>query len=139
MIITRRFSSDDGPQLYFNRKHQQEAKDRGDYIDIHDISRNSADYDVLITDITHETLDTTIANEIGVTYLSKAEEADAKEVIEAASGYIFGMKRRPIVPFIVNYGKESRWAFFLLDSGSPGTYLSIQVSVEITKISYSSD
>ena len=45
-------------------------------------------YDVLISDIIHETLETTIAQGLGISYFSKAEEGDAKCVVESASGYI---------------------------------------------------
>jgi hypothetical protein len=33
---------------------------------------------VLITDIKHETLETTLSEELGISYLSKATEAEAK-------------------------------------------------------------
>ncbi|KAH0609461.1 uncharacterized protein H6S33_012947 [Morchella sextelata] len=80
--IFRRFSSNVDPQAYFTRKRQQEAKERGEFIDIHDIGRDPSDYDVLITDIKHETLETTIAEELGIPYLSKATDAQAEEVVE---------------------------------------------------------
>jgi hypothetical protein len=125
--IFRRFSSNVDPQAYFTRKRQQEAKERGEFIDIHDIGRDPSDYDVLITDIKHETLETTIAEELGIPYLSKATEAQAEEVVEVGNGYIHGSKFRVIVPFLGHKG-EARWVFFILGSGAPLTHLSAQAS-----------
>lgn len=80
--IARRFSSDVvDPQAYLTRKRQQEAKNRGEFVDIHDIGRDPNDY-VLITDIKHETLETTTAEELGIPYLSKATESQAKKVVQ---------------------------------------------------------
>lgn len=78
--ITRRFSpSQVDPQGFFTGKHNEEARDRGEYIEIHDVSGiGPTDYDVLISDIKHETLNTRITGGVGLPYLSKATEADAK-------------------------------------------------------------
>ena len=126
--IIRRFSSDVDPQLYFNRKHEQEAKERGEFIDVHDIGTDPDDFDVLISDVKHKTLATSIAEQVGVPYLSKPTEADAKEVVKVANGYIYGPKDRTIIPFVVTHKEESRWVFFIIDSGCPRTYFSAQVS-----------
>lgn len=58
----------------------------------------------------HETLETTVAEELGIPYLSKAKEADAKEVVQVGTGYIHGSKRRAIVPFVFD---QARWVFFI--------------------------
>jgi hypothetical protein len=127
--IARRFSSSQvDPQVFFTRKRQQEAQERGEFIDIHDIGIDPNDYDVLITDVKHETLETTVAEELGIPYLSKATEADAKEVVQVGNGYIYGRKFSAIIPFVVSHGDESRWVFFIMDSGAPLTYLSAEVS-----------
>ncbi|RPB15020.1 hypothetical protein P167DRAFT_571885 [Morchella conica CCBAS932] len=127
--IARRLSLDVvDPQGYLTRKRQQEAKNRGEFVDIHDIGRDPNDYDFLITDIKHETLETTIAEELGIPYLPKATESQAKEVFQVGDGYIHGSKFRAIVPFVVGHKGEGRWVFFMLDSGAPLTYLSAQVS-----------
>jgi hypothetical protein len=128
--IDRRFSSDNvDPHAYFTAKRAQEAIARGQWVDIHDIGYEPEDYDVLFTDIKHETLETMIAEEVGIPYLSKATVADAKEVVKVGTGYIHGKKRRTIVPLIVGRREEARWVFFIVDSTAPLTYLSIQVSV----------
>jgi len=64
------------------------AKDRGQFTDIHDIGgTDPKDYDVLITDIQRETLEKKIAEELGIPYLSKATESDAKKVIEVGDSF----------------------------------------------------
>jgi len=101
--IARRFSSSQvDPQAYFTRKRQEEAKQRGEFIDIHDIGRDPNDYDVLITDVKHETLETTIAEELGIPYLSRATESQAKKVVQVGNGYIYGSKFRGIIPLVVS-------------------------------------
>lgn len=79
------------------------AQSRGEYIDIHDVSKDPNDYDVLISDIDHKVLGMTIAKELGIPCLSKATEADAQQVVQVGEGYIhgFGLKFRAIAPFVV--------------------------------------
>jgi len=36
------------PQAYLNRRRQQEAKERGEFVDIHDIGNDPEEYDVLV-------------------------------------------------------------------------------------------
>jgi len=107
---------------------QQEAKERGEFVDILEGGIDPADYDVLITDISHKTLETRIAEELGIPYLSKATEFDAKKVVEVSEGYIYGDTFRPIVPFVVSRKDEARCAFFIVGTSFPLTYLSTQVS-----------
>lgn len=66
---------------FFIHKRQQDAKDRGEFVGILEGGIGPADYDVLITDVSHQTLETTIA-EVGIPYLSQATETDAKEKIK---------------------------------------------------------
>ena len=130
--IGRRFSSSRiDPQSYFALKQQQTAKDCGEFVDIHDIdpqdSSGPNEYDVLLSDVTHAKLQSTIAERLGIPYLSEA--ADVKEAIQVSTGYLYGAYKRTIVAFVVTYGKEARWVFFIVDSGSPWTYISAQVSI----------
>ena len=97
-----------------------EAKARGELVYIHDvIGPSRADYDVLISDIKHETLNTRISEEIGLAYLSEATEADAKTKVTTIEAYIHGSGYRPLVAFIVGHKGEFRWVFFIIDSSSP--------------------
>jgi hypothetical protein len=77
------------PHSYFAHKRGQEARDRGQFVDTHGGGLVPADYDFSITDISHQTLETAIAEELGIPYLSKATESDAKEVVEVGQGYIY--------------------------------------------------
>jgi hypothetical protein len=117
--------------VLLTRKHLQAAKDRGECVDFHDVDPvdrpGPYEYDVNLSDVTHAKLQSTIAERLGIPYLSEA--ADAKEVIQVGTGYLYGVHKRTIVPFVVTYGKEARWVFFVVDSGSPWTYLSAQVSI----------
>ena len=132
--IARRLSlSQADPQTYFVRKRQQEAKDLGEFVDIHDISRNAKDYDVLISDIKHETLEKIISEELGIRYLSEATESQVKEVVKVGRGYIYGKTFRTIIPFVVSRNGEARWMFFIMDTSAPLTYISAQVSASICR------
>ena len=108
--IVRRFSSDVDPLADFIRKRQHEVKDRDQFTDILDIGgTDPKDYSVLIKDIKRGALE--IAEELGIPYLSKATEPDAKKV---GDGYIHGSKLRAIVPLVVGHKGEARWVFFPL-------------------------
>ncbi|KAI5799691.1 hypothetical protein FPQ18DRAFT_399584 [Pyronema domesticum] len=64
--------------------------DSDGFIDIHDVKPELItppdDYDVLISDVTHKTLGTTIAEELGAPYLGKATTTDAEERATNALG-----------------------------------------------------
>jgi hypothetical protein len=112
--ISRRFSSSEvDPQAYFTRKLQEEAKQRGEYIDIHDVGGvDPKDYDVLITDVNDETLRTEVSQVVGIPYLAKATEADANEALKVGHGYIYGRKLRTTFPAIVGHKGKAHWVFF---------------------------
>lgn len=123
---------------YFAKKCQQDSIDSEGFIDIHDGKPSHltppADYDVLISDITHKTLDTTIAEELGIPYLEGATKADAEEMVRIADGYIFGPNDRTIIPLVVTHKEVARWVFFILGTGCPWTYLSAEVNSSISLI-----
>ena len=87
--IDRRFSTQPDPLAYFRGKRQQEAIQRqqeaiqhGEVIYIHDIPADGgfSEHDVLLTDITHGTLeDSTISEEFGIAYLSEATTDEARK------------------------------------------------------------
>ena len=128
--LRKRFmASAPNPESFKSRKREAEARDRGECVDIHDVTGiQPSEYDVLVSDIQHETLETTIAQDLGISYLSKAEEADANYVVESITGYIRRSGHRALVPMVVNYKGEARWVLFIIDSSSPFTYLSVHVS-----------
>jgi len=66
---------------YYTQKKWQQAKDRGEFVDIHDFTgMKTEDFDVLITDLNHQKLESDLSEILGVPYLSKVTEADAKKV-----------------------------------------------------------
>jgi hypothetical protein len=127
--VARRFSSSHpNPQAYFLHKRQQEAKERGEFVDIHDIGgENPNDYDILLCDLTDKKLRTEVAKITGIEYHAKASDTDANKVVEIGHGYIYGRKFRTIFPCVVSRAEKAHWVFFVVDSGAPLTYLSAQV------------
>jgi hypothetical protein len=132
--IARRFSSYPNPLAFFARKRQEEARDRGEFVNIYDIGGiDPKDFDVLITDIDNEKLRFEIAEVIGIQYLAKATKADANTMVEIGRGYIFGRNVRTIFPCVVSHRGKAHWVFFIVHSGAPLTYLSVQVSAPTYK------
>jgi hypothetical protein len=128
--IAQRFSSRPNPLDYFASKRAKEAKERGEFIDIHDIGGvDPKDYDVLITDVNDNKLRTEISELVGIPYLKEATKDEANNKVKIGHGIIYGMKQRTIFPCIVSFQDKAHWVFFIVDSGSPLTYLSVQVSV----------
>lgn len=91
--------------------------DSDGFIDIHDVKPELItppdDYDVLISDVTHKTLGTTIAEELGAPYLGKATTTDAEERVRMVDGYIYGPNDRTIIPFVITHKEVARWFLFL--------------------------
>ncbi|KAF8543539.1 hypothetical protein BDD12DRAFT_801897 [Trichophaea hybrida] len=90
--IAQRFSSQPDPLYFFNEKQQQESLQWGEYTEIlHDITPEigfyPSQYDVMLTDISHETLKQRISDELGIVYLSKATD-DAKKPVTSPYTYI---------------------------------------------------
>jgi hypothetical protein len=130
--INRRFSSHPNPYSFFIRQSQQEAIDRGQFVDIHAIDGPDPNsYDVLIKDVDEKILRSDIAKIVGVPYLGEDTESDVNTKVEVGHGFIFGRNLRTIFPCTVGRGKMARWIFFIVDPGSPITYLSLQVCVYI--------
>lgn len=112
-------------------KSLQEAKERGDFkvwddfVDIHDApDMKPEDFDVFITDITDRKLRTELSDIMGVKYLAKASEADANNALNIGEAIIYGSCNRTIFPSVVSHKDKAYWVFFIVDSGSPSTYLS---------------
>ena len=126
--ITRCFSSKLTPKEYHVNWHDQGTLDRSRSIDTHETSRNSKDYDVLISGVMHKTLETTISEKLGIPYLSKATLSDAQKVTEAG-GCIYGGWL--IIPLVAAHERKAGWVFFVMDTAAPLTYLSDQVSASI--------
>ena len=127
--VVRRFSSDIDPQGYYINKRQEQAKERGEFVDIHDIGGPDPNqYDVLISDVDHDKLRHEIAEMVGIPYHSPASKEEAGKVINIGECFIYGRNFRTIFPAVVTHRSgKGLWVFLLVNSGSPMTYLSAQV------------
>lgn len=89
-------------------------------------------YDVLsagFTDVTDEILRTEIAELVGIPYLSRATQDESNKKVDIGSGFLYGDTYCPIFPCVVKFRERAHWVFFIVASGSPGTFLSAQVGV----------
>jgi hypothetical protein len=129
--LAQRFSaSNPSPIRFFAQKAAKAARERGEFVDIHDISGvDPNNYDVLITDIDNNTLHSEISELVGIPYLKEATKDEADHVAGEIHGFIYGRTFRMILPFVLNIEDKARWVFFIMDSGAPLTYLSTQVSI----------
>ena len=78
--------------------------------------------DLLLTDVTQNILNTRIAPELGVQYLSASE---AENPSFPVTGIMFGLNRRLMVNLLVRRKETHRFlnVLFLVDTGSPVSYL----------------
>ncbi len=77
---------------------------------------------LLLTDVTQKILNTRIAPELGVRYLSASE---AENVSFPVTGIMFGLNRRLMVNLLVRRKVSHKFLniLFLVDTGSPVSYL----------------
>src|SRR3954447_7411245 len=111
--LARRFSdSSPSPISFFSQKRANEAVERGEFVDLHDIRGvNPKDYDVLITDMNNETLESEISELVGIPYLMEATKDEADKVAEEIRGFTYGWKRRQMLPCVLGIGDMARWVF----------------------------
>jgi hypothetical protein len=102
--LARRFSaSSPSPICFFREKAEEEAIQRGQFVDIHDISGvNPDDYDALITDIDNETLQSEISEVIGIPYLQEAMKDEAEKVAGQIRGFVYSCMFRMILPCVLS-------------------------------------
>jgi hypothetical protein len=130
--ITRRFSSTPNPLGFVTEKRANEAKDRGEFVDIHDARGiMPKDYDVLLTDVTANILRDEVAEIAGIPYLKRATKDEANKMVNTATGFVYGDNNRLIFPCVVGLkGRDKAyWAFFIIDHGSPHTYIAPEASI----------
>jgi len=128
--LGRLFSSTPGPQLYYSIQKGQEASERREWVDIHDIGfPDPKNYDALITDVTEDDLKNEVAEVSGIKFLQKVTKAEADEEVKVGHGFLYGYQSHMMFPYVVGYGDKAHWVFFLADTCSPLTYVSKTVSV----------
>jgi len=124
--IARRLSSDVKPQAYYSRRRQQQALERGELVDIHDVGGLDLK-DFLITDIDHNRPQHEVAGIVGIPYVFPASKVEADKVITIGECFIFTRKARTIFPAVVAHPSgKGYWVFFLVNTCMPLTYLSAQ-------------
>ena len=127
--LARRFSSEPNPVRFFAREQEKEDIKNGNFVDIHDIGGVSPkDYDVLITDINNDILDSKISKLAGIPYLKEAKGNEADNMPHKLTGFIYGDKFRLILPCLVGIQDKAHWVFFIVHTGAPLTFISTQVS-----------
>ena len=77
-------------------------------------------FDVVFTDIGHSDLALVARDFFGIERLSVATPADASF---PARGVVFGVNRRVLVPLAVRHESSAVRVLFVVDSGSPYTFL----------------
>ncbi|KAI9765903.1 MAG: hypothetical protein M1840_007044 [Geoglossum simile] len=129
--LARRFSSEPHPISFFAREKEKEDIKNGNFVDIHDIGGVSPkDYDVLITDMNNDILESEISKLAGIPYLKEVKKYEADDMPFELTGFMYGEKFRPILPCLVSVRDKARWVFFIVDTGAPLTFISNQVSVQ---------
>jgi len=109
----------------------EEDTARGVSVDIHDIGPvDPKDYDVLITDIDDHKLHSEISDLVGIPYLKEATKEEADKVADSLRGFVYGRMFRMILPSVLKIKDKAHWVFFIVNGGSPLTYISTQVSAQ---------
>jgi hypothetical protein len=118
------------PISFFRQKEAQEAIERGQFVDIHDIGGvDPKDYDALLSDMDNSTLHSQVSKRVGIPYLEEATKGEADKIPGEINGFLYGPKSRMILPCVLSIEDKARWVFFIVDSGAPVTYISSQVNV----------
>ena len=86
-------------------------------------------HDVLISDMDSHTLHSDISKFVGIPYLKEATKDEADKVVTSIQAFVYGRTFRNILPFILSINKKARWIFFIVDTGSPLTFISAEVSI----------
>jgi hypothetical protein len=126
--IARRWSSSNpSPISLLAKEKNEEAKKRGEFVDIHDVVWDD------FSDMDSNTLHSDISKLVGIPYLMEATKDEADKVVTSIQGFVYGQLFRSILPCVLSIGGMSRWIFFLVTTGSPLTYISAEVSCFIPK------
>lgn len=88
-----------------------------------DVQYDPGDFDVLLTDVHSNELHHEISSMLGTSYL---EDAESGPVIETR-GIVWGPHNRVFVATVVKMGSRAKHVHFLIDTGSPFTYLCDEV------------
>lgn len=90
---------------------------------------------VLLTDINHKTLEGEISELVKMKYHSRVPYDNEQNAPNKIECFMYGRNNQTICPTAVTHGDNSYFVFFLVDPGSPVTYLSSQVDNPTSEIS----
>lgn len=92
-------------------------------------TRSTENHTVTGPDIRYHDLATSVSKELGFEYLSPAPKlARCQPQPEPVEGILYGQHQRPIVSLTASHNEKSVHVHFLVESASPTTFLSRQVS-----------
>ena len=84
-----------------------------------DVQYSPTDFDLLLTDVHSNELHHEISSMLGTTYLNDADTDDISE----ATGIVWGPHNRIFIATVVRMGNKMKHVHFLVDTGSPFTYI----------------
>ena len=87
-------------------------------------------FDVLLTDVSSKDLHHDISNRLHKLYLSDLTNDD----IDQTEGIIWGPNNRIFVAMVVRLGNKRKYVHFLVDTGSPKTYICQEVFTSFNKM-----
>ncbi|KAI9762187.1 MAG: hypothetical protein M1840_001458 [Geoglossum simile] len=129
VTLTRRFSLKPNPITFFAQEWERRDIENGNFVDIHDASSvGLKDYDMIITDVDNGILQSEISELAGLPYLKEAKRDEADDMPDKLFGFIYGENFRMMLPCLVGIGDKARWVFFIVDSGTPRTFISAQAA-----------
>lgn len=88
-----------------------------------DVQYSPTDFDVLLTDVHSNELHHEISSSLGTAYLENADSDDVRK----ANGIVWGPHNRIFVATVVKMGNKLKHVHFLVDTGSPYTYICDEV------------
>ena len=88
-----------------------------------DVQYSPTDFDVLLTDVHSDELHHDISRMLGTAYLEDADTNGAQEAV----GIVWGPHNRVFVATVVMMGNKRKHVHFLVDTGSPFTYVCDEV------------
>ena len=92
-VVARHLASYPSHLNRIAERKRQEAKNHGEYVDIHDFDGIAPDnYDVLITGVDDGKLRSEISQGLGIHCLGKATEDNANKVAKYIDGYVYGYR-----------------------------------------------
>lgn len=81
------------------------------------------EYDVLLSDVSSKDLHHEISSMLSTMYLSDITDDN----IDTTNGIIWGPHNRVFVAMVVRMGHKKKYVHFLVDTGSPSTYICQEV------------